>query len=83
MAKYVITILFFGAGMWAVYYNFTFIAVLFLALAAYFNLESILHILMSEILHAHWLLALLINKHTRDLEVLRGELKQERESKSS
>jgi hypothetical protein len=83
MTKYVFAILFLGAGLWALYYNFAFIAVLLLGLAAYFNLESSHHILMSETLNAQWLLALLINKNTRDLEAFRWELKQERDSKSS
>ena len=44
--------------------------------------ETRLEISMIE---ANWWLALLINKHTRDLEVLRlrEELKQERDSESS
>lgn len=83
ITKYVITILLFCAGLWALYENAIFMAVLMLALAANLNLISAHHILLSEIMNTHRLLAMLINKHTRDLEVIRKELKQERDSKSS
>jgi hypothetical protein len=80
---YVIAALCFGGGLLALYFDFTFITVVLLALAAYFNQESDHHNLLAEMMDMQWSLALLINKHTRDLEVLRGELKQERNSKSS
>ena len=77
IAKYAITILLFCAGLWALYENAIFMAVLMLALAANFNLISAHHILLSEIMNTHRLLAMLINKHTRDLEAIRKEFKQE------
>ena len=80
---YVIAVLCFGAGLLALYFNFTFIAVVLLALAAYFNQESDHHLLLAEMMDTQWSLALLINKHTRDLEVLRWELRQVIDSKSS
>lgn len=81
--KYVVTILLFCAGLWALYENAIFMAVVMLTLAANFNLISAHHILLSEIMNTHRLLAMLINKHTRDVEVIRKELKQEKDSKSS
>jgi len=81
MIQWVLAILFFGAGLWALYSDATFIAIVLLVLAAYFNLNSTHHILMSEIMNLHRLLAMLINKHTRDLEGIRKELKQEKDSR--
>ena len=83
MIQWVLSILFFGAGLWALYSGATFIAVVLLILAGYCNLNSANHILMSEIMNTHRLLAMLVNKHTRDLEEIRRELKQEKDLKSS
>lgn len=71
--NYLITILLFGAGLWAVYEHAIFMAVLLLALAANFNRQSSHHILVSEIMSAQRLLAMLINKQSRDIQVLREE----------
>lgn len=76
MIQWALSILFFGAGLWALYSGATFIAVVLLIFAGYCNLNSANHILMSEIMNTHRLLAMLVNKHTRDLEEMRQELKQ-------
>lgn len=73
ITNYVITILLFCAGLWAVYEHAIFMAVLLLALAANFNRQSSHHILVSEIMGVHRLLAMLINKQSRDLKALREE----------
>lgn len=72
---YVIAIILFCAGLWAVYEHATFMAVLMLALAANFNLQSSHHILVSEIMVMQRLLALLINKQSRDMEPLLKSLR--------
>ena len=74
LTNYVITILLFLAGLWAVYVQAIFFAVLLLALAANFNRQSSHHILMSEIMGTQRLLAMLINKQSQDLEALRREM---------
>jgi len=68
---YVITIVLFGAGLWAVYAHAVFMAVLLLALAANFNRQSSHHILISEIMDTQRLLAMLVNKQSREIEALR------------
>jgi len=73
ITNYLITILLFCAGLWAVYEHAIFMAVLLLALAANFNRQSSHHILVSEIMGAQRLLAMLINKQSRDIEALREE----------
>ncbi len=59
---YIYTAILFLSGMWAVYEQSWFIAVLLLALAANYNRQSSHHILMSEIMNHQRLLAMLINK---------------------
>lgn len=81
--NYVITIFLFLAGLWAVYEHAIFIAVLMLALAANFNRQSSHHILVSEIMGTERLLAMLINKQSRDIEALRRETADGKELKSS
>jgi hypothetical protein len=83
MIQWSLAILFFGAGLWALYFSATFIAVALLIFAGYCNLNSANHILMSEIMNTHRLLAMLVNKHTRDLEEIRRELMLGKDSKSS
>ena len=73
ITNYVITIVLFCAGLWAVYEHIVFMAVLLLALAVNFNRQSSQHILVSEIMGAQRLLAMLINKQSRDIEALRDE----------
>lgn len=73
ISNYLITVLLFGAGLWAVYEHAIFMAVLLLALAANFNRQSSHHILVSEIMGAQRLLAMLINKQSRDIEAIREE----------
>ena len=79
MTKYAITIVFFCAGLWALYENATFIAVMLLALAANFNLLSSHHILVSESMNVQRLLAMFINKQSRDMEALRREILEAKE----
>jgi hypothetical protein len=71
---YLITIVLFGAGLWAVYAHAIFMAVLLLVLAAHFNRQSSLHILVSEIMDTQRLLAMLINNQSRAIEALRKEV---------
>ena len=71
IAKYAITILLFCAGLWALYENAIFMAVLMLALAANFNRQSSHHILMTEIMDTQRLLAMLINDQSRNIEALK------------
>jgi hypothetical protein len=75
--KYVATILLFGLGLWALHEGAITLAVLMLALAANFNLISAHHILMSEIICAQRLLAMLIHKQSQDMETLRMEIRKE------
>ena len=72
--NYLIAIFLFCAGLWAVYENAIFVAVLMLALAANFNRQSSHHILISEIMGTQRLLAMLINKQSRDLEAFQREM---------
>ena len=73
ISNYVITILLFSVGLWATYEHALFLAVLALALAANFNRQSSHHILLSEIMDTQRLLAMLINKQSRDFEALQRE----------
>ena len=73
VTNYAITILLFLAGLWAVYVQAFFFAVLLLALAANFNRQSSHHILMSEIMGTQRLLAMLINKQSRNMEAHRTD----------
>jgi len=83
MIKYVITILLFCAGLWALYENAIFMAVLMLVLAANFNLISAHHTLVSEIMTTQRLLAMLINKQSQIMEDIRKEIREGKELKSS
>lgn len=83
ITNYVITILLFCAGLWAVYEHAIFMAVLMLALAANFNRQSSHHILVSEIMGTQRLLAMLINKQSRDIEALQKGMADGKEWKSS
>ena len=73
--KYIITILLFCAGLWALSADATVLAVILLALAANFNLVSAHHILTSESMNTQRLLAMLINKQSQDIESLRREIR--------
>jgi len=74
ITNYLITILLFCGGLWAVYEQAIFMAVLLLALAANFNRQSAHHILVSEIMDTQRLLAMLINKQYQDIEVPQGRM---------
>ena len=63
---YIYTIVLFGCGLWAVYEQIWFMAVLLLALAHNYNRQSSHHILMSEIMNSHKLLARLINNKNQN-----------------
>lgn len=75
MSKYVIMILLFCAGLWALSARETILAVILLAIAANFNLISAHHILISESMNMQRLLAMLINKQSQNIESLRREIK--------
>ena len=62
---YIYTIVLFCGGLWAVYEQIWFIAVLLLALAANYNRQSSHHILISEIMESQNLLARLINSSSQ------------------
>lgn len=81
--KWVVTILLFCAGLWALYENFTFMAVLLLALSANSQLMGVSHIVLSEIMNQNQLLAMLINKQSRDNESFRREMLKQKESNLS
>ena len=63
---YIYTFILFGCGLWAVYEQVWFAAVLLLALAANYNRQSSDHILMSEIMSYQDLLAKLINNSSNN-----------------
>ena len=69
--QWVLAIIFFGVGLWLLFDNVVFGSVFFVALAAYCNLNSTNHALMSEILNANRLHAMLINHQTKELEAMR------------
>ncbi len=71
IVNYVITILLFLAGLWATYEHALFMAVLLLALAANFNRQSSHHALIAEVMDTQRLLAMLINRQSRDIDSLR------------
>lgn len=62
---YIYAIVLFCGGLWAVYEQIWFLAVLLLALAANYNRKSSHHILFSEILDSQYLLARLINSSSQ------------------
>lgn len=72
--NYLITILLFCAGLWAVWESAFFMAVLLIALAANFNRQSAHHILVSEIMGSQRLLAMLINRQSLEIEALRNQV---------
>jgi hypothetical protein len=71
---YLITILLFAAGLWATYEHAVFLAVLLLALAANSNRQSSHHTLIYELMDTQRLLAMLVNKQSRELEFLTQEV---------
>lgn len=71
ITNYLLTIVLFGAGLWAVWESAFFMAVLLLALAANFNRQSAHHILVSEIMGSQRLLAMLINEQSLEIRALR------------
>jgi hypothetical protein len=68
-------ILFFCAGLLALYENSLVVAVLFLALAADFNYSASLSSVQSNSITTHRLLAMLINKQSEDIRLLRNEIR--------
>jgi len=71
---YILTILLFLGGLWAVYEHAVFLAVLVLALAANSNRQSSHHMLMSELMDTQRLLAMLVNKQSEGLAFLTQEV---------
>lgn len=65
---YTYTIVLFIAGMWSVYEQVWFAAVILLAFAANYNQQSLLHIMMAEIMNHQRLLAMLINNAPNDIK---------------
>lgn len=76
--QWVLAIISFGLGLWLLTDNLVFGSVFLIVLAAYFNLNSTNHALMSDVLSANRLQAMLINKHTKELEAIRNELNQQK-----
>ena len=74
MVNYLLTILLFCAGLWAVWESAFFVAVLLIALAANFNRQSAHHILVSEIMGSQRLLAMLINRQSLEIQALRNQV---------
>lgn len=72
--NYLLMIMLFCAGLWAVWESAFFMAVLLLALAGNFNRQSAHHTLMSEIMGTQRLLAMLINKQSLEIETLRAQV---------
>ena len=79
VVNYLITILLFGAGLWATYEHALFMAVLLLALAANFNRQSSHHALVYEVMDMQRLLAMLINNQSREIESLKRAVNAEGE----
>ena len=65
---YIYSIILFVGGMWAAYEQIWFMAVLLLVLAANYNRQSAHHILMIEIMSHQRLLAMLLNKVSKDIQ---------------
>ena len=82
MINYALAILLFVAGLWAVWENSLFMAVLLLALAANFNRQSSHHVLFAELMGSQRLLAMLLNKQAQDLAALQKQQVERDQSKS-
>lgn len=72
--QWILAIICFGLGLLLLADNVVFGSVLLIALAAYFNLNSTNHALMSDILSANKLHAMLVNKHAKEIEIIRNKL---------
>ena len=70
---YLLAILLFCAGLWAVWENSLFTSVLLIGLAANFNRQSSHHILISELMGSQRLLAMLINKQAQQIKSLQKD----------
>jgi hypothetical protein len=70
----ILGIIFFCLGLWAVWANSLFIAVLLIALAAYFNRQSADQELLSGILLTQQMLAMNIHKQSMEIEDLRNKV---------
>ena len=77
---FLVAIVCFGAGVASIYFEMSIVAVVLLALSVFFYQGSSYYHLLDDMHQAQWSLALLINKQTKEMEILRWELKQERES---
>ena len=75
----VISVLLFCAGLWAVYVDATFMAVLLLVLAAHYQLDSKNGSVLHAIMNQNKLLAMLINKQSRDMQSLRRKIRDKDE----
>jgi hypothetical protein len=74
IVQWILSIICFGLGLWLLAINVVLGSVLFIALAAYFNLNSTNHSLMSDVLSANRLQAMLINKNAKEIEAIRNKL---------
>jgi hypothetical protein len=72
--QWILAIICFGLGLWLLADNVVFGSVLLIALAAYFNLNSTNHAIMSDVLSADRLQAMLVNKHAKEIEAIRNKL---------
>ena len=76
ITTYLIAVLLFCVGLWGVYEHAIFLAVLVLSLALYFNQKSSISILALKNIDLQRVLAMLINKQSRDIESLRMEIRE-------
>jgi len=79
----VLAVVCFGTGAILLYVNMSIVALLFLVLSFLLYQDASHHQLLIDMLDPQWSLALLINKHTKDLETLRWELKQDADSRAA
>lgn len=70
----ILGIIFFCLGLWAVWANSLFIAVVLIALAVYFNRQSSDQELLSGILLTQQMLAMYIHKQSMEIEDLRNQV---------
>ena len=72
--QWILAIICFGLGLWLLAENVVFGSVLLITLAAYFNLNSANHALMSDVLSVNRLQAMLFNKHAKEIQAIRSKL---------
>ena len=65
----------FAGGLVSLYFDVTILTVILLAASIFFNQGASHYHLLNDMLDAQWPLALLISKHSNDLEMIRKEIK--------